>query len=206
MAARRPSKISIRARQRNILEGMGTADDRYKQAAKRFGVTPRQLKTFVTTKPAQMRTDFNRSPAYKKLYGTAKTAPEQRKQVRETFEVTRIKRYKIREADIRRLKLQRLSEKELRNRTQIGELVQNLYSQGSYDKYKWANYVHDKHLPTSIDTIKLLHRNGNISDKAYIAAVKQWRAIYNVSAARASLYEDEVEDYEGEFDEEAEEA
>ena len=205
MAARRPSTVSIRARQRNILEGMGTADDKYKQAAKRFGVTPRQLKTFVTTPSSKMRSDFNRSPAYRKLYGTAKSAPEQRKQVRETFEVPRIRRYQYKELQIRNLKKRGYSERELRNRTQIGEQIQAIYSGRAVSRYKWAGYAREHNLPTSIDTIRLLLRNDRMSDSDYIAAVKAWRAIYNVSDERAEMYEDEVDDFYGEYDE-AEEA
>jgi hypothetical protein len=202
VAARRPSYKSIRARQRNILEGIGTADVKYKEAAKRLGVTPRELKTFVETKPRKLRPNFNRSPAYRKLYG-ASTAPEQRKQVREQLGIPRVRRYQAAEQDIQALRLQRLPEKELRNRTQIGEQIQNLYYRGQNDRYLWAAYAREHDLPTSIDTLRLLHRNDKVSDSEYAQAVKTWRDIYNVSQERASLYEDEIA---GIYDQEYEEA
>lgn len=205
MAKRRPSYKSIRARQRNLLEGIGTADVRYKEAAAKLGVTPRELKTFVETKPKNLRSNFNRSPAYRKLYG-ASTASVQRKQVRQSLGISRISRYEPRESEIQNIArgTYRYPERERRNRTQIGELIQNLYVKGSKDRYQWASYAQQHSLPTSIDTIRLLHRNGQIGDNEYMGAVNAWQAIYNVSQPRYEMYADDFPDYEeGEEYEEA---
>lgn len=185
--AKRPSYKSIRARQRNIIEGLGTSDLKYAQAADRFGVTPRELRRFVTTKPKDLRKNFNRSPANTKLYG-ASTAAKQRKEVRESLGVSKVKRYKFREQEIRDLKVLKLKEPELRNRTQIGELVQNLYTSKIHARYDWASYAREHDIPTSIDAVKLLHRNNRISDSEYTDAVQTWRDIYNVSDARFARY------------------
>lgn len=193
--AKRPSKVSLRARQKNILEGLGTTDFKYAEAAKKFGVTPRQLKRFVETKPQDLRRNFNRSPAYEKLYGAASSSTEQRKEVRERLGVSRIKRYKYRERDIQNLKTLRLSEKELRNRTQIGEQLQNLYTKAVHARYDWASYTREHNLPRSIEAIKLLHRNNQISDDEYLTTIKVWRDIYTVSAARFERYADDVIDF-----------
>src|SRR5450759_2161239 len=86
MASKRPSKVSIKARQRNIIEGMATRDLTYTQAAKEFGVTRQQLKKFVGTK--NLRANYNRSPAYSKLYREG-----ERKETRKVLGVKRITRY-----------------------------------------------------------------------------------------------------------------
>ncbi len=203
MAAKRPSYKSIRARQKSILEGMGTSDLKYNEAAKRLGVTPRELKRFAETKPSKLRKNFNRSSANQKLYG-ARTATEQRKDVREAFGVTRIKKYKYRESEIQALKVMKLKPSELRNRTQIGEQVQNLYSDKEHARYEWASYARENDIPTSIDTLKLLHRNNQISDSDYVDAVNTWRAIYNINDTRYAaivgddedLFDFDADDYE----------
>jgi hypothetical protein len=196
VAQRRPSYKSIRARQRNILEGLGTSDLKYAQAAKRFGVTPRELKRFVETKPRKLRTNFNRSPANAKLYGASK-ATVQRREVRETLGVKRIRKYKIRESqiqDIKNVKVSGLSQTEIRNRYQIGEQIQNLYTSREHARYDWASYTREHDLPTSMDTIKLLHRNDKISDDEYMDAVTMWRDIYNITNARYETYT--ISDYD----------
>jgi hypothetical protein len=186
MAQKRPSYKSIRARQRNILEGLGTSDLKYAQAAKRFGVTPRELKRFVETKPRTLRTNFNRSPANRKLYGATR-ADVQRREVRENLGIKKIKRYKYRPsqlADIRNPKVLKMSEAERRNRTQIGEQIQNLYTRRVFAAYDWASYTREHNLPASITAMNLLHRNNKISDDDYMEAIQVWRNLYNISDAR----------------------
>lgn len=183
---------------------MGSADLKYKDAAEKFGVTPRQLRTFVRSKPSTMRSNLNRSPAYRKLYGTADTAPAQRKQVREQLGLSRIKRYEPRESEIQNIRkgIYPYPERERRNRQAIGELVQNLYVSRSHARYDWAEYAREHDLPTSIDTIKLLHRNNKLSDSEYMDAVSTWRDIYNVNSVRYANYSlsdyTDYEDDEGE--------
>src|ERR1035437_9557801 len=86
MASKRPSKPSIKARQRNIIEGTATRGLTSKQAAKEFGVTLRQYNTFTGTK--NLRPNFSRSPAYAKLYREG-----ERKETRKVLGVRRITRY-----------------------------------------------------------------------------------------------------------------
>ena len=192
--AKRPSYVSIRARQKNILEGIGTAGLNYKQAARRFGVKPRELKRFVETKPRDLRQNFNRSPAYKKLYGTG-TAAEQRKTVRQTVGVYKVKRYKYRVSQIEELKSLKLTPKELRNRTAIGNLVQNLYSQREYEKYDWASYTYNHDLPRSIDSIRTMHRNNKLSNDRYRDILVAWRDAYpGMTNTTFSVYADDLPD------------
>src|ERR1035437_1580968 len=90
MASNRPSYPSIRRRQRNIIEGIGTRDIRYAQAAREFGVTVPQLRTFLETRPVKLRRSYNRSPAYAKLFEEGK-----RSEVRTVLGVKRVRRYEF---------------------------------------------------------------------------------------------------------------
>lgn len=193
MATKRPSYTSIRARQKNIIEGLGTSDLKYAQAAKRFGVEPRELRKFVTSKPKTLRTNFNRSPTYKKLYeeGT-------RGEVRETLGVRRIKRYAFHEKEIQLLKKHTTpySPEESQRRVQIGEMVQRLYVDKDLARYEWAEYTREHNLPTSIQVLTLLFRNNKITGPDYAKALAEWKAIYNVSDNQYAKYEDELSEYD----------
>jgi hypothetical protein len=192
VAQKRPSYVSIRARQKNIIEGLGTSDLKYAQAAKRFGVEPRELRKFAETKPKTLRRNFNRSPVYKKLY-----AEGARSEVREKLGVRRIKHYAIREKELRQLPYARkYTESETTRRRQIGELLQNLYVSDELSRYRWASYVREHDLPTSIAALQLLHRNDRISDSEYQRALSDWRAIYNISDQHYSKFADELSEYD----------
>ena len=185
MARQRPSYPSIRVRQRNIIEGLGTTDLRYAQAAKRFGVTPRELQHFVETKPRNLRSNFNRSPAYRKLYEEGA-----RPQVREQLGIKRIRRYKFRAPAIREITLsQAYSPDEQRQRVQTGRAILNLYTEREHPQLRWALWTRERNLPTSIVAIKLLHRNNKIKDDMYIEAIAAWSDIYpNISDATYARY------------------
>ena len=197
MASKRPSYVSIRARQKNIIEGLGTSDLKYAQAAKRFGVEPRELRKFVTTKPKNLRRNFNRSASYNKLYGKGKTASEQRGEVRENLGVKRIKRYAIRKEDVKAIvSSKRYNPAETENRVQIGKILQNLYYKGEQAQTEWASYTREHGLPNSIQVLRLLYQNDRISGPDYANALAQWKAIYNISDAIYSRYEDELSEYD----------
>lgn len=186
--AKRPSYVSIRARQRNIIEGLGAPNKQnYAKAAKRFGVTPRELKKFTETKPKKLRKNFNRSPTYNELY-TKGSRPE----VRQALGVKRIQRYRYREQEIKDLKVMQLSPEEVRKRTLVGEAIQNLYTSREHPRYEWARYASENDIPTSIDAIRLLHRNNKINDDEYADAITTWRDIYKIGATRYAMYSDDL--------------
>ena len=171
MASKRPSYVSIRARQRNIIEGMGTRDLTYAQAAKEFGVTRQELKRFVETKPTKLRSSYNRSPGYAKLYREG-----ERGEVRSTLKVKRITRY----PHMRAVKYERPTTTQEIKRQQVSRMVQNLYYKNGHDATVWANYARENNLPSSVDAIILLHNNGKMDDKTYVETLKVWRDNYNI--------------------------
>ena len=177
MASKRPSYVSIRARQRNIIEGMGTRDLTYAQAAKEFGVTRPELKRFVETKPTKLRSNYNRSPGYSKLYREG-----ERSEVRQTLGVKRIRKAKI----IRPRQYERPVTTKQVKQQQIDRLVQNLYYKNGKDKADWANYTREHNLPSSIDSIRLLHKNDRIDDDRFSSIVMTWITIYRPSETRVN--------------------
>ncbi len=181
MASKRPSYVSIRARQRNILEGMEERGLNKKQAAKEFGVTRRQLETFIETKPKGVRTKFNRSPAYAKLYREG-----ERKETRRVLGVKSIHRVEFRENIIR--PFSKLTEPKAISKQQTGRMIQRLYYTNNIQSQQWAAYTRESGLPLNMDAIRLLHRNGKISDANYNAAVTNWGQMYGLSVARVAEY------------------
>jgi hypothetical protein len=170
MASKRPSKPSIKARQRNIIEGQATRGITDKQAAKEFGVTLRQYKTFKGTK--NLRANYNRSSAYSKLYREG-----ERKETRKVLGVSRITRYKYKQLPVTNTDQ---SEKQLRQE-QVKVAIRYLYYKNGRDKMEWANYAREHNIPSSIKAIKLLHDNGRITDHDFVDIVKFWRDNYNIT-------------------------
>lgn len=174
MANKRPSYRSIRARQRNIIEGLGTTDLRYKEAAKKFNVTPRELQHFVESKPRTLRKNFNRSPVYAKLYNEGA-----RPIVRERLGIKRITHFKFRPTQIRQYTVTSgLSEYESNRRQQVGQMIRALYVTRFDPKTAWAAWTREHNLPQSIKVIRLLHRNNKITDGIYAEALVEWQDIY----------------------------
>jgi hypothetical protein len=169
MARKRPSYVSIRARQRNIIEGVGTRDLRYAQAAKEFGVTKSELRKFLETKPKDLRRNFNRSPATRKLY-----AEGERPETRRILGVKRITRYPFRERVLR----DELARPRLANKQQIGKMIQRLYYDNNIAAQEWASYAREHDLPNSMKNIRLLYHNDRISEGQYKTILKNWRNIY----------------------------
>ena len=173
MASKRPSKVSIKARQRNIIEGQASRGLTNKQAAKEFGVTLRQYKAFTGTK--NLRSNFNRSPAYAKLYREG-----ERSETRKVLGVKRITRYRYNELPTTNTVQ---TAKQLKAE-QVKVAIRYLYYKNGQDKMEWSRYVRDHNLPSSIDTLKLLHDNGKIDDTEYGQILTSWAQIYNVSDQR----------------------
>jgi hypothetical protein len=173
MASKRPSKVSIKARQRNIIEGMATRDLTYTQAAKEFGVTRQQLKKFVGTK--NLRANYNRSSAYSKLYREG-----ERKETRKVLGVNRITRYKYKRLPTTN---EPQTEKQLRQE-QVKIAIRYLYYKNGQDKMQWANYAREHNIPSSIDSIVLLHKNDRIDDTKFGQILASWQDIYNISDKR----------------------
>ena len=196
MASKRPSYPSIRARQRNILEGIGTGDLKYNQAAQRLGVTPTELRKFLDTKSPIVRRNFNRSPAYRKLY-----AEGERSKTREALGLKRIRRYEFKRSAVDRPQAMQ----KYPNSKQIGALIQRYYYKNGIEKIEWAAWTAEHNLPTSMDAIKQMRAEGKITESEYRSAVKSWRDHYHgITDSWAARYEDwdDVDDY---FDSEGEE-
>jgi hypothetical protein len=223
--AKRPSYISIRARQRNIIEGLETKDLTIAEGAKKFGVTPAQLKRFTETNPRKLSRSFRRSPGTRGLYYVG-----ERKSVRSIVGAKSLYRLEYQESRIRdiqedlrtgvrragfptraerlaaiksgepvRLGFRELSEKErahLQRRIRGGERIQPLFTGHDLPRNLWARWTNTRNYPSSIKAIRLLHRNNRISDRAYINSVAVWQQIYNIDDDYASDFYDEVEDYE----------
>ncbi len=177
MAKKRPSYISIRRRQRNIVEGMGTRDIKYAQTAKEFGVTRRELRTFLETKPKDLRRMYNRNPAYTRLYELGK-----RSEVSKTLGIKRVRRYEVLEQLLAEPRIQRYP-----NSKQIGRIIQRYYYANNFGGIGWAIYTREHDLPLSITAIKLLFRNDKLTNDQYVRAVDVWRDLYGIKQA---IYDD----------------
>src|ERR1035437_15402 len=182
MASKRPSKPSIKARQRNIIEGTATRGLTSKQAAKEFGVTLRQYKTFTGTK--NLRPNFSRSPAYAKLYREG-----ERKETRKVLGVSRITRYKYKQLPVTNTDQ---SEKQLRQE-QVKVAIRYLYYKNGRDKMEWANYAREHNIPSSIDSIMVMHKNDKIDDTKFGQVIASWAQIYNVSDKRFNAVAGDVD-------------
>lgn len=187
MASKRPSYVSIRARQRNIIEGIGTRDLTYKQAAKEFGVTRQELRRFRESKPKDLRRIYNRSPALRKLYTEG-----ERPVTRQVLGIKRIRRYEFEEHILKEPRALKYP-----NSKQIGRMIQRIYYENNFGKQQWSIYTHERSLPNSIDDIKLLYKNGKLTSSQYHAILKEWREDYpEMSDAWYAKYADILEDYE----------
>jgi hypothetical protein len=173
MASKRPSSPSIKARQRNIIEGMATRDITRTQAAKEFGVTRQQLSKFIGTK--NLRSNYNRSPAYAKLYREG-----ERKETRKVLGVKTITRYKYKNIPHPN---ETYTPKQLKAQ-QVDRMIQYLYYKNGHDKAEWANYAREHHIPSSIDVIVKLHKEGKIDDQKFGNTLTNWAQIYNVTNER----------------------
>lgn len=175
--AKRPTTAQIRARQRNIIEGLNSRNLSDRQAAKQLGIEPRQLTKFLDTKPAQIRQQYNRSPAYRKLYGAG-----ERHEIR-------------RELGLRHLapRVQYISQYEYRTipglrqtpeATQViqtSERIRNLYLPQGYQSARviWAQYTRTHHLPVSARSIRNMYRSGEITPAEFNDIMTTWQDIYN---------------------------
>ena len=188
MATKRPSYVSIRRRQRNIIEGIGTRNLSDKEAAKEFGVTRPELKRFKEAKPKDLRKIYNRSASARKLY-----AEGERTETRRILGIKRIRVYEWRENVLRPMYKQPKKVSDV----QIGRMIQALYEPNHFKSQAWAIYARDHNIPSSIDSIKLLHRNGRTSHRQYSSIIKAWAAIYGIKGHRVNemLDEYESEDY-----------
>lgn len=189
MASKRPTTAQIRARQRKIIEGMGTAalegkrSQYVKSAAKQLGVTPRELERFIDRKPQEVRKTYSRSKTAQKLYGEAtprelksrlglKTQPK-----RFEYEPQRTAEYRIfssyagftpEEGEM------------MRTRIEYGLKVANLYYEGQIAKLEWMRWTRSQGLPRSGRAIQLLYKNRKISRQLYEDAHTVAEVVYGV--------------------------
>ncbi len=175
------------ARQRTILEYLAATGKTFKQAAKDFGVTPRELEKFALAKPTEKRAQFNRSPTLRKLFYEGER-PRLKRYAR-TQGVT-IKRIKFEPAELQVYRTTPGLRESSTNELQIGEMIQNLYRPPEQvtPQFLWAVYTREHGLPDSINALRLLGRNKRISASEYRDAVTIWGNIYNIGGSKYSYY------------------
>lgn len=188
MAQKRPSYVSIRVRKVKLLKYMGTTGKTESQTARDFGVSREQLRRFITQDPKQARRSFNRSPVQRQLYekiGEASTRPRYRAGQRiEKLRGTQLIQFDSRPAVLDQIRrTPGLSEEERSRRLQVGTLIQRHYTFQDRPEYAWAEYAREHRLPTSINAIKTLYRNGRIDDDEYNALARAWKDTYNITDA-----------------------
>jgi len=179
MAAKRPSYVSIRARQRRILDYQLSTGKKDKETAKEFGVTTAQLRKFVESDPKKLRRSYNRSPNTKKLYSEG-----QEKEVRKMVRKEHVP-YQRTTVKVSYPKLASLTEeKELEDYYHTASRVEYLYawevSPSMAKSHQWEIYTSRLDLPISIDSINAMHDRGDIDDAAYDRIISRWRAIYGI--------------------------
>lgn len=181
MAQKRPSYPSIRARQRHLLEYIGSTGRTERQVARDFGVKPQQLRRFTSTKSTEIRKNFGRSPAYEKLYsqGTTKELRQKARSHGERVTFRPVREYT--EPSIQQFrKTPGYSQEFVTRYVQTGEQIQHLYASQITPQYLWAIYTKEQNIPVSIKSINLLRRNGKISAADYNDIVTVWKDIYNI--------------------------
>lgn len=185
--AKRPSYVSVRARQRTILEYLAATGKTFKQAAKDFGVKPRELEKFALSKPTREREQFNRSPVLRKLYYEAER-PRLARYTR--TQGTTLRRIKFEPAELQVLRGTPGLRETSTNELQIGEMIQNLYRPPEQvtPQFLWAVYTREHGIPDSIRTLRLLGRNKRISASEYRDAITVWGNIYNIGGSKYDYY------------------
>lgn len=203
MAKRRPSYISIRARQRNILEAFGTSGaTNYATAAKSLGVPESEFRRFITMKPEQVRRQYSRRPAFRELYGEQMTAPQQRAAVARKVGVKRVTRYPYEENVLRvpALLPGRTPEAKARAKT-IGRFKQHLYYDNNVKPQDWTQYTFEQDIPSSPRKIVQLYRDGKINKGRMRRIINKFREDYpNAKIGAIFGMEFEQDDYEDYFE------
>jgi hypothetical protein len=183
--AKRPSYVSIRRRQRNIVEGMGTGNLKYAEAAKKLGVTQGELRRFLETKPRELHKNFNRTATYNKLFEKGS-----RGNVRQSFDLKRITKYEVREEILR----DPVRQGHKNVNVQIGRMLQTYYYQNGFKGIQWSIDTREHDLPNSIKAIRVLFKNGRISKSEYVRAVTKWNQLYKPTAAYLDYYLSELDE------------
>lgn len=200
MAKRRPSYVSIRARQRNVLEALGSSKYRgYEEAARRLGVPTNEFRSFITMKPEQVRRQYNRRPAFRKLYGEQKTAPEQRQAVKKAVGVKRVTRFPYQENVLRvpALLPGRTPEQKARAKT-FGRYKQRLYYGNNAKPQNWSQYTFEHNIPSTPSAIVKQYEDGLISKGMMRRIINKYLEDYPDAKIGAVFGEQWDEDYESE--------
>ena len=188
MANKRPSYVAIRSRKVKLLKYMGTTGKSEAATAREFGVSKAQLRRFITQDPKEARRSYNRSESQRKLYAEISQASA-KPRYRAGERIERVRGVKLIQFDARPAVLEQirstpgLGEEERSRRLQIGQLIQKHYTFLDKPEYHWAEYARENRIPSSINAIKILHRNGRISDDKYSELAQVWKETYNINDA-----------------------
>lgn len=176
MPTKRPTTAQVAARQRVIIEGIADSGLTQKQAAKRFGVTPRELETFLGLNAKQLRKRYNRSPVTRELYQAGekhRTKQElglKRLPRRYEYEPERIAAYATR-TGAKKETSQRLYE--------IGLNIQRVYYRGEQGPADiWREYTLRQGVPKSVKTLDMMLAQGKISVSKYRNIMKVHAIVY----------------------------
>lgn len=185
---RRPSYVSIRTRKVRLLNYMGTTGKTEAQTAKDFGVSKSELRRFITQDPKSARRSYNRSPSQRKLFREI-TEATPRPTYKQGQRVERLKGTTLIRFDARPSVLDQIRRtpgilpEERARRLQIGTLIQRHYVFQDRPEYHWAEYAREHKLPSSINAIKILYRNGRISNTDFRSIASTWKDVYNIDDA-----------------------
>jgi len=146
------------------------------KTARELDVKPRELRTFLETKPKKLRKSYNRSPIVRELYAAgeerkvrAQVASEKVRYHRVTGRISEIRFYR----EIPRL------DPELKRRRIIElERVRFLMTDKNYRSTEWAFFADKSNLPVSIKAIRQMHEDGDIDDVEFDEIVDAWENIY----------------------------
>jgi len=182
MAKSRPSYPQIRARQRNILEYQFYTKKSNKDVAKHFGVSPRQLDSFLSTKPKDVRRNYSRSNVAQKLYYAGDDKGLHTASVKGAHDMglryTRLGAREVTPAQIQVVKTPGMNTEYQASSVIMRERIQFLYTSYTTPSQCWAQYVSRNNIPRSIKALKLLARNRRLDYDEFETHVSVWRNCY----------------------------
>lgn len=184
MAAKRPSYVSIRARQRRIIDYMASTGKNVPQTAKELDVKPRELRSFIETKPKKLRKKYNRSPITRELFEKGEERKIRRQVAQEKQSYRRVTG---RISEIRFYRETPGIDPELRRRRIIElERVRYISTDKNYRSTQWAMYADKQNIPVSIKAIRAMHEDGDIDDYDFDEIVDAWEEIYSTTYGASS--------------------
>lgn len=172
--ARKPTKVSLRARQRNLIEGRATKGLTNKQLANQLAVSQADLSRFMQASPKQVK----RSP---RLYAVYEKA--MRPKVREALG-TPIRRYISSPTKIERLAKDKSLIRKYEDVVPVGYEIMSVMHPSSLRSHNWAVGIAERGLPVSSwTTLKTMHDEGRLSEEDWDYVNELFDEVYGEEAA-----------------------